>query len=70
MSRVPVLVGTKKGAFVLEADGKPDRWDVSGPFFGGWEIFHLSHDHPDEPLPAPVAAGDEPLMVVGAIAGG
>ena len=41
MSRVRVLVGTRKGAFVLTADGKRERWDVSGPHFGGWEIYHL-----------------------------
>jgi len=41
MSGVRVLVGTRKGAFVLQADGKRTRWDVSGPHFGGWEIFHM-----------------------------
>jgi photosystem II stability/assembly factor-like uncharacterized protein len=41
MSRVKVLVGTRKGAFVLEADGKRDRWNVSGPHFAGWEVFHV-----------------------------
>src|SRR4026207_1067309 len=41
MSKVRVLVGTKKGAFVLTADGKRRRWDVSGPHFAGWEIYHL-----------------------------
>jgi photosystem II stability/assembly factor-like uncharacterized protein len=41
MSTVRVLVGTRKGAFVLTADGKRQRWDVSGPHFGGWEIYHL-----------------------------
>src|SRR5687767_8469162 len=41
MSRVRVLVGTRKGAFVLEADGKRQNWDVSGPFFGGWEMYHV-----------------------------
>ena len=30
----------------------------------------LSHDDPDDPLPAPVAAGTEPFQVVGAMAGG
>lgn len=40
MSRVRVLVGTKKGAFILSSDGKRDRWDVSGPHFAGWEIYH------------------------------
>jgi photosystem II stability/assembly factor-like uncharacterized protein len=41
MRGVRVLVGTRKGAFVLEADGRRDRWNVSGPFFGGWELYHL-----------------------------
>jgi photosystem II stability/assembly factor-like uncharacterized protein len=41
MSGVRVLVGTRKGAFVLTSDGKRTKWDVSGPFFGGWEIYHL-----------------------------
>jgi photosystem II stability/assembly factor-like uncharacterized protein len=41
MSTVRVLVGTRKGAFVLTSDGKRDRWDISGPHFGGWEIYHL-----------------------------
>jgi hypothetical protein len=41
MSRVRVLVGTRKGAFILAADGKRDRWDVSGPHFAGWEIYHV-----------------------------
>ncbi len=41
MSGVRVLVGTRKGAFVLTADGKRKDWDVAGPFFGGWEIYHV-----------------------------
>jgi photosystem II stability/assembly factor-like uncharacterized protein len=41
MSGVRVLVGTKKGAFVLSADGKRKNWTVDGPFFAGWEIYHL-----------------------------
>jgi photosystem II stability/assembly factor-like uncharacterized protein len=41
MSRVRVLVGTRKGAFVLTSDGTRDRWEVSGPHFAGWEIYHL-----------------------------
>jgi photosystem II stability/assembly factor-like uncharacterized protein len=41
MSGVRVLVGTKKGAFVLTSDGKRQRWDISGPHFGGWEIYHV-----------------------------
>jgi len=41
MSGVRVLVGTRKGAFVLTADGKRTDWQVSGPHFGGWEIYHV-----------------------------
>jgi len=41
MSGVRVLVGTRKGAFVLESDGKRRDWQVSGPFFAGWEIYHV-----------------------------
>jgi photosystem II stability/assembly factor-like uncharacterized protein len=48
MSAVRVLVGTRKGAFVLTADGKRDRWSVSGPHFAGWEIYHLKGS-PAEP---------------------
>ena len=40
MSRVRVLVGTKKGAFVLTSDGARKNWEVSGPHFAGWEIYH------------------------------
>jgi photosystem II stability/assembly factor-like uncharacterized protein len=41
MSKVRVLVGTRKGAFTLTSDGKRDNWQVSGPHFAGWEIYHL-----------------------------
>ena len=41
MSRVRVLVGTKKGAFVLSSDAKRKSWKVDGPHFAGWEIYHL-----------------------------
>src|ERR1700690_3031288 len=41
MTSVRVLAGTRKGAFVLTSDGRRDRWEVSGPHFGGWEIYHV-----------------------------
>ena len=41
MSKVRVLVGTRKGAFLLSADGKREKWEVSGPHFAGWEIYHV-----------------------------
>ena len=40
MRGVRLLVGTKKGAFILTSDGKRKAWDVSGPHFAGWEIYH------------------------------
>ena len=41
MSGVRVLVGTRKGAFILTSDGKRDRWQIEGPHFGGWEMYHI-----------------------------
>ncbi len=41
MSKVRVLVGTRKGAFILASDGARQDFEVSGPFFGGWEVYHL-----------------------------
>jgi photosystem II stability/assembly factor-like uncharacterized protein len=48
MSRVRVLVGTRKGAFVLTSDAQRERWDIRGPHFAGWEIYHLKGS-PAEP---------------------
>jgi BNR/Asp-box repeat len=48
MSGVRVLAGTRKGAFVLTSDAKRERWDISGPHFAGWEIYHLKGS-PAEP---------------------
>jgi photosystem II stability/assembly factor-like uncharacterized protein len=42
MSQVRVLVGTRKGAFVLTSDGQRRHWEISGPHFGGWEIYHIT----------------------------
>jgi hypothetical protein len=41
MSQVRVLVGTRKGAFILTSDGKRQKWTVDGPHFAGWEIYHV-----------------------------
>ena len=41
MSGVRVLVGTRKGAFILTSDGKREKWEVNGPLFSGWELYHL-----------------------------
>ncbi len=41
MSGVRVLVGTRKGAFILTSDLRRKSWEVSGPHFAGWEIYHI-----------------------------
>jgi photosystem II stability/assembly factor-like uncharacterized protein len=41
MPGVRVLVGTRKGAFVLTSDAGRRAWEVAGPHFGGWEVYHL-----------------------------
>jgi len=42
MSSVRVLVGTHKGAFILTSDAKRKKWEISGPHFAGWEIYHMN----------------------------
>ncbi len=41
MSKIRVLVGTNKGGFVIRGDAKRDSWEISGPFFEGWQIYHM-----------------------------
>ena len=41
MSALRLLVGTRKGAFILTSDGKRAQWKVNGPHFAGWELYHL-----------------------------
>ena len=41
MSKVRVLVGTRKGAFILTSDGKREQWESAVPTLRGWEIYHL-----------------------------
>ncbi|HEX6448387.1 MAG TPA: sialidase family protein [Trebonia sp.] len=41
MTQVRVLAGTHKGGFVLTSDESRDKWEVSGPHFGGWDIYHM-----------------------------
>ena len=60
-ARYPMLCGTIRGH-----DGGPRRAFMR--FFACEE--DLSHELPDAPLPAAVAAGAEPYLIVGAMAGG
>jgi len=48
MSNVRVLVGTRKGAFVLTSDGNRADWDIQGPFFAGWEVYHVKGSPADQ----------------------
>jgi photosystem II stability/assembly factor-like uncharacterized protein len=41
MSRVRVLVGTRKGAFILTSDGARKRWEILGPYFAGFQMYHV-----------------------------
>ena len=41
MSGVRLLVGTRKGAFILTSDGRRKNWEITGPHFAGWEMYHL-----------------------------
>ncbi len=41
MSGVRILVGTKKGAFIITSDERREKWDISDPLFAGWEMYHL-----------------------------
>src|SRR5207249_4744828 len=48
MSKVRLLVGTRKGAFVLTSDEKRKDWKVDGPHFAGWEIYHMKGSPVDQ----------------------
>ena len=50
MARVRVLVGTRKGAFILSADGGHKDWKIDGPHFGGWEIYHFNGGESWQPV--------------------
>ena len=42
MANVRLLVGTRKGAFILTSDAKRKKWKVSEPIAPGWEIYHFN----------------------------
>jgi photosystem II stability/assembly factor-like uncharacterized protein len=58
MSSVRVLVGTRKGGFVLTSDGKRKQWDIKGPLFGGWPIYHMKGSAADPKRLYASQAGD------------
>jgi hypothetical protein len=44
MVRILVLIGTKKGAFILEGSGARESWELRGPFCEAWPINHVIAD--------------------------
>jgi len=44
MPQTVVLVGTRKGLFILESDSDRRDWNVRGPYCEGWPIYHAVHD--------------------------
>ena len=42
MTAIRILVGTRKGAFILSSDSERKKWSVDGPHFAGWEIYHVN----------------------------
>jgi len=47
MDEVRLLVGTRKGVFILRGDGAQRRWALDGPAHGGWEAYHVQGDPAD-----------------------
>ena len=44
MPQTVLLVGTRKGCFVLESDGDRRDWALRGPYCEGWPVYHAVHD--------------------------
>ena len=56
MPRVVLLVGTRKGCFMLETDGDRREWGVRGPFCEGWPVYHAVHDPDSDAIYAAAAS--------------
>ena len=44
MAQTVLLVGTRKGCFVLESDTDRRDWQIRGPYCEGWPVYHAVHD--------------------------
>ena len=44
MSKTVLMVGTRKGCFLLESDEARRDWTLRGPFCEGWPIYHVIRD--------------------------
>src|SRR5690348_16530988 len=56
MPRTMLLVGTRKGLFVLEDDGDRGSWSARGPLCESWPVYHAVHDAETETLYAAAAS--------------
>jgi photosystem II stability/assembly factor-like uncharacterized protein len=56
MAQTALLVGTRKGCFVLESDEGRRDWEVRGPFCEGWPIYHAVHDPASDTIYAAAAS--------------
>ena len=56
MAKTIVLVGTRKGAFLLESNGDRRDWQVRGPFCEGWPVYHAVYDATDGSMYAAAAS--------------
>src|ERR1700739_2457186 len=44
MPKTLLVVGTRKGAFLLESDADRRDWTVRGPYCEGWPVYHAVRD--------------------------
>ena len=56
MSRVLLMIGTRKGAFLLDGDASRRSWDIRGPLCTGFEIRDVSYDASDGSIYAAAAS--------------
>jgi hypothetical protein len=58
-TRVLLLVGTRKGAFIYRSDERRRCWQPSEPMLEGWQVFHMAADTRRDP-PRLYAAASNP----------
>ncbi len=56
MSRTVLLVGTRKGCFVLESDGDRRDWRARGPYCEGWPVYHAIYEPRSDTIYAAAAS--------------
>jgi hypothetical protein len=48
--KMRLMIGTRKGAYILESDTQRKKWKLASRFQTGWEVFHVRGDprHPGD----------------------